>query len=148
MSSVEPLPIVFTALSKRRFYCRDAVCEYVFAKGMAPLNPYCAFDYFLGDRAPRELVRQATNNLVRLADEVWVFGEVSDSVLFEILYAQRLEKPVRYLTIDDRPKEIRRSSVDALEFEPEVLQHFGSREVIIGKIVGVRTRRTTTVRRR
>ena len=147
MSSVEPLLIVFTAQSKRRFFCRDAVCEFVFGKGAAPLNPYRAFDYFLGDRAPRELVRQANNNLVRIADEVWVFGEVSDGVLFEILYAQRLGKAVRYFSIDDRAKEIRKSSVKELEFEPEVLQHFGSREVLIEKIVGVRTRRTTMTRR-
>ena len=147
MNSVEKLPIVFAAQSKRRFYCRDAVCEFVFSKGMAPLNPYRAFEYFLGDRAPRDVVSQATNNLVRVADEVWVFGEVSDGVLFEILYAQKLEMPVRYFTIDDRAKEIRKSSAKELEFEPEVLEHFGSREMIIEKILGVRTRRTTTVRR-
>ena len=67
MSVLEPLPVVFTAQSKLYFYCRDAVCEYVFRHGAIPINPFRAFGYFLDDRVERDLVRQANNNLLRRA---------------------------------------------------------------------------------
>jgi hypothetical protein len=137
MSSVEPLPIVFTAQSKRRFYCRDAVCEFVFAQGAVPVNPFRAFEYFLADRAPRDLVRQANNNLVRISDELWAFGEIADGVLFELLYARRLGKTVRCFSIGDRAEEIHPTSLKDVEFEPEVIEHFGARELLIAKIIGV-----------
>jgi len=137
MSSVKPLPIVYTAQSKRSFYCRDAVCEFVFAQGAVPVNPFRAFEYFLADRAPRDLVRQANNNLVRIADEVWVFGEIGDAVLFEILYARRLGKTVRCFSIGDRAEEIRPTSIRDIVFEPEVIEHFGARDLLIEKIIGV-----------
>jgi len=59
------LPIVFTAQSKKCYYCRDAVCEFVFNQGAVPLNPSRLYGYFLADRVDRELVRQANNNLIR-----------------------------------------------------------------------------------
>ena len=43
----------------------------------------------------RDAVRQANNNLLRIADEIWVFGHlIADGVLFEIRYAQQLNKPL------------------------------------------------------
>src|SRR5580704_15510026 len=68
--------VVFTAQSKREFYCRDAVCEYVFRQGRIPLNPFRVFGYFLGDRVDRDVVRAGNNNLIRISDELWVFGEL------------------------------------------------------------------------
>ena len=56
MSSTEPLPVVFTAQSKVYFYCRDAVCEFVFQNNAVPVNPFRVFEYFLGDRVDRDLV--------------------------------------------------------------------------------------------
>ena len=106
MSSVEPLKVVFTAQSKREFYCRDAVCEYALAQGCVPLNPFRCFEYFLGDRVDRDLIRQANNNLVRVADELWVFGPIADGVLFEIEYALTLGKPIRFFTIASQANEI------------------------------------------
>jgi hypothetical protein len=137
MSSVEPLPIVYTAHTKRRFYCRDAVCEFVFAQGAVPLNAFRAFEYFLADRAPRDLVRQAHNNLVRISDEMWAFGEIDEGVLFEMLYARRLGKTVRCFSIGDRAQEIHPTSIKVIEFEPDVIEHFGARELLIEKIIGV-----------
>src|SRR5882724_8814863 len=102
MSPTEPLPVIFTAQSKFYFYCRDAVCEFVFQKNAVPLNPFRVFEYFLGDRVERNLVRQGNNSLIRIADELWVFGEmIADGVLFEIFLARELNKPIRFFTIDD-----------------------------------------------
>lgn len=121
MSKTDKLPIVFTAQSKVYFYCRDAVCEFVFNNDCVPLNPFRAFEYFLGDRVDRDSVRQANNNLIRISDELWVFGHlIADGVLFEIRYAQQLQKPVRFFTVANRACEIREIDISQLKFEPEI----------------------------
>ena len=48
-------PVVYTAQSKQFFYCRDAVCQFVFENNAIPLNPFRVFDYFLNDRVDRDL---------------------------------------------------------------------------------------------
>jgi hypothetical protein len=116
---------VFTAQSKRYFYCRDAICQFVFERGSIPLNPFRVFGYFLGDLVDRDVVRQANNNLIRIADELWVFGTtVANGVLFEINYAHQLEMPVKFFTVATRASEIRPAPVEALRFEAE-LYHLG-----------------------
>jgi hypothetical protein len=116
---------VFTAQSKRHFYCRDAICEYTFVEGAIPLNPFRVFGYFLGDRVDRDLVREANNNLIRLADELWVFGTtIADGVLFEVTYAHDLDMPVRFFTVGTQASEIRPAPVEALRFESQ-LYHLG-----------------------
>ena len=115
------LPVVFTAQSKLHFYCRDAICEFVFNQGAVPVNPFRLYEYFLGDRVDRDLIRQANNNLIRKCDQLWVFGEtIADGVLFEILYAKKLKMPVKYFTVDSRADHIKKVSVGELKFEEEV----------------------------
>jgi hypothetical protein len=120
-STTEALPVVFTAQSKVYFYCRDAVCEFVFSRGAVPINPFRVFEYFLGDRVDREIVRQGNNNLIRKVDELWVFGEViADGVLSEVCFATQMKKPIRFFTIHNKATEIREISIRDLKFEPEV----------------------------
>ena len=119
-SPVNPMPVIFTAQSKVFFYCRDAVCEYVLKQGLLPLNPFRVFEYFLGDRVDRDTVRQGNNQLIAVADELWVFGPIADGVLFEIVRARRLHKPVRFFSVATRSEEIREIRVDEIKFEPEV----------------------------
>jgi hypothetical protein len=78
------------------------------------------FEYFLGDRVDRDLVRQGNNQMISLADELWVFGPVSDGVLFEIVRARRLHKPVRLFSIATRSSEIHPIAINDVKFEPEV----------------------------
>jgi len=47
---IAELPIIFTAQSKLQFFCRDAICEFVFNQGAVPLNPFRLYGYFLADR--------------------------------------------------------------------------------------------------
>lgn len=119
-SPSRPMPVIFTAQSKAYFYCRDAVCEYVINQNMLPLNPFRVFEYFLGDRVSRDLVRRGNNQLIASSDELWVFGPVSDGVLFEIVRARQLRKPVRFFSIATRAGEIRPLPVNEVKFEPEV----------------------------
>jgi len=121
-------PVVFTAQSKRFFYCREAVCEFAFARGAVPVNPFMAFGYFLADRADRDAIRQANDALVLRSDQLWVFGRaLANGVLHEIDVAARAGKPVRFFSIDDRPESIEELHLDALHFEDEVRNRTGQR---------------------
>jgi hypothetical protein len=103
-----PLPVAFTAHSRHTFFCRDAVCVATFRRGFVPLNPFRTFDYFLGDRVPRDSIRDANRNLLARADELWVFGpELADGVLEEIeLAVLKLSLPVRFFTVCSEPEAI------------------------------------------
>ena len=139
MSSTKRRPVIFTAQSKVFFYCRDAVCEFVFQQKAVPLNPFRVFEYFLGDRVDRDAIREGNNNLIRIVDELWVFGEqIADGVLFEILFAKELGKPIRYFTIGNRAEEIREIGIKNLTFEQKVYKAHGKRDrdAILSKILG------------
>lgn len=115
--------VVFTAQSKQWFFCRNAVCEYVFKNDCIPVNPFRIFGYFLDDRVDRGLVRNGNNEMIARCDELWVFGPISDGVLFEIFSCIRQGKPVRFFSIATTANEIREIPIDETTFEPEVHSH-------------------------
>lgn len=118
--------LVYTAQSKQFFYCRDAVCEFVFDRGAIPLHPFRVFDYFLGERVPRDVIRRANQRLLSTCEEVWVFGDtIADGVLVEIAQATQLGMPIRFFTIDSRPSNIVEIEAKELGFESEVHAHVG-----------------------
>jgi hypothetical protein len=139
-------PIVFTAQSKRYFYCREAVAEFTFSKGAVPINPFLVFGFFLGDRVSRELIRDANEALVLRSDELWVFGRaLANGVLREISLAANAGKPIRFFTVEDKPERIQELHVDALRFEEEVRTKSGEptarlledlRSVLPGSMIG------------
>jgi len=120
VSASEKRKVVFTAQSKQFFYCRNAVCEYVMLQGCIPVNPFRVFGYFLDDRVDRDLVRNGNNEMISRCDELWVFGPISDGVLFEIYLCRRLGKPVKFFSIDTRASDIKEVKDEDLKFESEV----------------------------
>jgi hypothetical protein len=80
------------------------ISRYILQKGFVPLNPFMIFEYFMLDTVNRNTIRNANNNLVKKADELWVFGQVSDGVLDEIKLAKKLRKPIKYFSIIDSKK--------------------------------------------
>ena len=114
-------PLVYTAMSKHYFYYRMFISVYVLQNGAVPLNPFMIFDYFLLDAVERNLVREGNNNLVRRADEIWVFGPVSNGVLAEIKIAKQLNKQVKYFVIE-KPHKIRQASKEEVQLEDDVAE--------------------------
>lgn len=90
-------PVVYTAFSKHNFFLRAHISKFVLEKGAVPLNPFMLFDYFLLDVVERDVVREANNNVLKKADELWVFGKVSDGVEAELALFQGSK---RYFRID------------------------------------------------
>lgn len=113
--------LVYTAQSKQYFYCRDAVCEFVFSKNRIPINPFRVFDYFLSDRVERDAIRAANQEVLSRCDEVWVFGErLADGVLMEIAQAKTERKKLRYFTISNKAMDIEEVNTDRLSLESDI----------------------------
>ena len=113
---IEKMELVYPAHSKHNFYFRQHISRYVLEQDCVPLNPFMIFEYFMLDTVDRDLIRNANNNLVRRADQLWVFGEISDGVLAEIKLAKELEKPIRYFLII-KSREISEISENEVQFD-------------------------------
>ncbi len=116
---VVKIRLVYTAFSKRCFYFRQHISKFVLQRNCVPLNPFMLHEYFMLDTVDRDIVRDSNNTLVIRADEIWIFGPVSDGVLEEIRIAKKNNKPVRYFAIIDS-KEISEISKDEVEFEEDL----------------------------
>lgn len=115
-------PLVYTAMSKHYFYYRMYISKYVLEQGKVPLNPFMLFDYFLLDSVDRNFVRDANNSIVIRADEIWVFGPISNGVLAEIILARKVNRPISYFKIE-KPHQIIPISEEEIEMEEEVQQY-------------------------
>jgi anti-anti-sigma regulatory factor len=121
LSSIGNLELIFTAQSKKYFYCRDIICQYVLEREKLPINPFRVFDYFLSDRVNRDIIRRGNNQLIQSCKELWVFGPVADGVLFEIALAKLNGKNIRFFSISTRVDEITEIlNLNDVVFEPEV----------------------------
>lgn len=120
MNITEERPVVFTALSRHVFYARMLICKFALLHDAVPINPFTNWGYFLDDLVDRDLVRRANNNMIIRADELWVFGPISNGVLFEIQFAMQLGKAVRFFSVGPRYQDILPLRADAIEFEADV----------------------------
>ena len=111
--------IIFIAMSKLLFYFRRHAVKYVLEKGHTPISQFGIFDYFVTDSVDRDLVRRGNNNLIRISDELWVLGSISDGVLAEIKLVKEMEKPIRYFRVVDS-KNIKEIPKDEVEFEDDL----------------------------
>ena len=113
------MKLVYTAISKKLFYFRMHISKFVLEKNCVPLNPFMNFEYFMLDTVDRCRVREANNALIEKADELWIFGKVSDGVLKEIKLAKEKNKPIKYFIVIDS-KEIKEISKEEVKLEEEV----------------------------
>ena len=118
--------VVLAAMSKKYFYMRFFVTKFVLDQGVVPINSFTSFDYFLLDAVERDTVRRANNTLVARADELWVFGDISDGVRAEIMQAWQQQKTVRFFAFRG-DKHIYEITIDDLVYEDgvEPLIHVG-----------------------
>ena len=119
----EAKKLVFTAMSCRNFHQRMLISRFVFEQGAIPVNPFNLFGYFLYELVDRDLVRNANNNILKRCDALWVFGEISDGVLAEILMCKKWGKPVRYFDISKLPVQVDEISTLQVVFEDDCVKH-------------------------
>ncbi len=113
---VRKMKLVYPAFSKHYFYFKKHISKFVLEKNCVPLNPFMLFDYFLLDVVERDRIRNANNNVVMRSDELWVFGPISDGVLYEIKLAKKMKKPIKYFKIV-KSRDIVRITKKEVEFE-------------------------------
>lgn len=118
-------PLVYPAYSKRNFYWQMHISKYCIQNLHIPLNPFMLFRYFLGDLIPRDAVYGANQNIVKVCDELWTFGEISDGVLKEIETAKDYNKKVRHLKITDGdPPVFRQVGPNSAPFEEDEMEKY------------------------
>jgi hypothetical protein len=115
----EKQKVIFIAMSKHSFYFRRHAVKFILEQKCAPISQFGIFDYFVTDSVNRDLVRKANNNLVRISDELWVFGPVSDGVLAEIKIVRKMKKPIKYFKIVNN-KEVEEISREEVKLEDDV----------------------------
>ncbi len=117
--------LVYPAYSKKNFYWQMHISQFCLQKHYIPLNPFMLFRYFLGDSIPRETVYLANNNIVRLCDELWAFGEISDGVLAEIQMKKEQNEKVKYYRISrSNPFTVHQTKPQRAVFEEKSLEDF------------------------
>jgi len=134
MDILENKKVVYTAQSKKFYFAKMLICKYVLEHNAVPLNPFNVFGYFLHDLVERDIVRNANSNVIRVSDEIWVFGSIADGVLFEIEYGMKLNKKIKFFTVGSSVEQIKPiTDFNTLHFESKVLKKHSS-EVLIKKI--------------
>lgn len=93
------MKLIYPAFSKHLFYFRMHISKYVLENGGVPLNPFMIHEYFLPDTIDRDIIRASNNTLVEKADELWVFGDISNGVAAEIQLAKKMNKPIRFFEV-------------------------------------------------
>lgn len=95
-------PVIFAAMSKRNFFMREHIIKYILEEGYTPTSAFMMYSYFLLDTVERKRLIEANNDLIRISDEVWVFGEISDGVCEEIILAKNLDIPISYFALSNQ----------------------------------------------
>ena len=115
------MKVIYTAHSKHNYYAKQFVSAYVLTSGDMPLNPFMNWDYFLDDLVERETIHKANEQLIKMSDEVWQFGEISNGCYYELEMAMELKMPMKFFTIGGKVDEIQPiSNLDDLVFEEEI----------------------------
>ena len=112
---------VYTSHSKHNFYPKKIVSAYVLEKDLMPLNPFMNWDYFLDDLVERDIVRNANGELLKMSDELWQFGEISDGCYQEIMTALDRKMPIKFFTVGGKLEDIKPiTDYEKLVFEKDV----------------------------
>lgn len=92
------------------------ICRYVLEKRHVPVNYFTAFAHFVHEIADLQTMIDSINSLIVRCDELWVFGEVSEGVWFEIKMCGELGMPVKYFCIEELPEEVREIKQEEVKY--------------------------------
>lgn len=110
--------IIFAAMARENFYLREYITKFILEKDSTPVSAFMMFSYFLMDSIERQRLIEANNNLIKISNELWVFGKISPGVTEEIRLAESLKMPIKYFSIvalNDINSEIRFEEVESSE---------------------------------
>ena len=95
------------------------ICKYVVECGFVPLNPFNSLGYRMHDMVAHETLLNCDHNYIRICEEFWCFGKISDGVYREIKIAMSLNKPLRFFSSGCKNKDFTSTTIQQIEFESE-----------------------------
>ncbi len=95
------MKIVYVSTSKKNFYQRTLISEFVLLNNCVPISPFMNFDYNLSGLVNKDYIRISNNSLIHKSNELWVFGELSDGVVVEIYLAKKAGLVVKYFEFNN-----------------------------------------------
>lgn len=74
-------------------------CKYVIDKGKCPFAPHLFSPQILDDNIQQERNKglELNTNFLKIAEELWVFGEISQGMQLEIDIAKQLNKKIVFI---------------------------------------------------
>lgn len=77
------------------------VCRALASWGFAPFAPHLFYTTFLDDMVENERAAGIGCGIewLKACDEVWVFGPQSNGMKLEVILAENMSKPIKYLEI-------------------------------------------------
>lgn len=112
--------LVYITYSKNWFYVRETLTQYAVQQGAAAINPFMNYGYYLNGAAKKDEVVECCHQLIRSAEELWVFGPISEASLTDIVVAVMEGKNIRFFSISDKVSEIYELRMEEISFEREV----------------------------
>lgn len=94
--------VVFGAMSKQTFYLREFIIKHILENGYTPICAFMMFSYYLLDSVDRKSLISANNGLIKISNELWVYGPISSGVQAEINLAKSLGLPIKYWRFEDQ----------------------------------------------
>lgn len=112
--------MVYVTHSKSWFYAREIVTQFAVKQGVAAVNPFMNYNFYMNGTVDRDEVVECCHQLIRTCDELWVFGPVSEAILTDIAVAVMEGKEVRFFSISDEESGIHELRMEDIIFEREV----------------------------
>lgn len=112
--------LVYATHSRNWFYAREAITWYAVEQGAAVVNPFMNYGFYLNGAVKKDEVDECCHQLIRSADELWVFGPISEAILTDIVVAVMEGKNIRFFSISEQSSEIHELREEDISFEREV----------------------------
>lgn len=115
-----PRKMVYVTHSKSWFYARTAVMQFAVEQGAAAVDPFMNYGYYLDGAVEKDEIIECCHQFIRTADELWVFGPISEAILTDIAVAVMEGKSVHFFSISEQVSEIHELKMEDIIFEREV----------------------------
>lgn len=112
--------MVYVTHSKSWYYAKEIVMQFAIEQGVAAVNPFMNYGFYMNGSVEKDEVVECCHQLIRTADELWVFGPISEAILTDIAVAVMEGKEVHFFSISENRSEIHELKMEDIIFEREV----------------------------
>ena len=112
--------MVYVTHSKSWYYAKEIVMQFAIEQGVAAVNPFMNYGFYMNGSVEKDGVVECCHQLIRTADELWVFGPISEAILTDIAVAVMEGKEVHFFSISEHKSEIHELQMEDIIFEREV----------------------------